>query len=59
MPIQRCTKNGKPGYKYGEDGACYTYTAGNKASRDAAYTKAAKQAAAIKASQARGGKPRP
>lgn len=53
MPIQSCHKGGKPGYKYGGDGACYTYTSGNKASRDAAYTKAGKQAAAIKASQAR------
>lgn len=51
MPVQRCTEDGKPGYKYGEGGKCYTYTAGDQASRDAAYTKAAKQGAAIKSSE--------
>jgi len=51
MPVQGCRKDGKPGYKYGEGGTCYTYTAGNKASRDAAYSKAVKQGQAIKASQ--------
>jgi hypothetical protein len=51
MPVQSCTKDGKPGYKYGEGGACYTYTPGNKASRDAAYSKAVKQGQAIKARQ--------
>ena len=49
MPVQACRKNGKPGYKYGASGACYTYTTGNKASRDAAYSKAVKQGQAIKA----------
>jgi hypothetical protein len=24
MPLQRCTKNGKPGTKYGAKGKCYT-----------------------------------
>lgn len=24
MPIMRCQKNGKSGFKYGESGACYT-----------------------------------
>jgi len=51
MPIQSCTKDGKPGYKYGESGACYTYTPGNKASRDAAHSKAVRQGQAIKSSQ--------
>jgi hypothetical protein len=54
MPVQRCSKDGKPGYKYGESGACYTYTAGSRVSRDAAYAKAVIQGQAIKASQ--GGK---
>lgn len=56
MPVQSCSKNGKPGKKYGESGKCYTYTKGDKASRDLAYSKAVKQGQAIKASQARGGK---
>ena len=40
MPIMRCTKNGKSGYKYGASGHCYT-GAGARA-------KAAKQGKAIK-----------
>ena len=24
MPVKRCTKNGKPGWKYGSSGRCYT-----------------------------------
>jgi len=47
MPVQDCNKDGKPGYKYGEEGFCYTYTAGNEASRKAAKQKAYLQAAAI------------
>ena len=23
MPIQKCTSDGKPGYKWGEEGKCY------------------------------------
>jgi hypothetical protein len=52
MPVDRCTEGGKPGYKAGPNATCYTYTAGDKASRDAAYSKAAKQLQAIKARQA-------
>lgn len=44
MPIKECQKNGKPGWKYGDSGKCYTGPDGKK--------KAGKQAAAIKASQA-------
>lgn len=33
MPVQRCTKDGKPGYKWGKQGKCYTYTPGNPQSR--------------------------
>lgn len=49
MPVQECTKNGKPGYKWGKSGKCYT-GGGAKA-------KAEKQGRAIKASQSilRGG----
>lgn len=24
MPVKRCTKDGKAGYKYGDSGTCYT-----------------------------------
>ncbi len=53
MPIMHCEKDGKPGYKYGDSGACYTYTPGNVRSQATARLKAEMQAAAIKASQAR------
>lgn len=42
MPIQRCTKDGKLGWKYGEQGTCYV-------GKDAK-SKAEKQAQAIYAS---------
>jgi hypothetical protein len=45
MPIKTCTKDGKSGFKYGDSGKCYT-------GKDAK-AKAAKQARAIRASQAR------
>ena len=47
MPIHRTTKDGKPAIQYGTHGAKYAYTAGNKASREAAKKKAIKQALAI------------
>lgn len=46
MPIKSCTTDGKPGYKWGESGKCYTYTPGDKASMKAAKAKAIKQAVA-------------
>jgi len=42
MPTMTCQKNGKPGYKYGEHGTCYTGSGGKR--------KALKQAVAIHAS---------
>jgi hypothetical protein len=56
MPVQRCSKNGKPGFKYGKGGACYTYTPGNTQSEVAAKNKAAKQGRAIEASKHSKGK---
>lgn len=52
MPVKRCTKDGKPGYKWGDEGKCYSYTPGNKESRERAKKKATEQGQAI---QARGG----
>lgn len=43
MPIQSCTINNKPGFKYGESGACYPYTSGNASSRARARNKARNQ----------------
>ena len=51
MPLKRSTKNGKPCYKWGDSGKCYTYTAGDKASRERAKNNAKKQGRAIEASK--------
>ena len=47
MPLIKCRKDDKPGWKYGDSGACYTYTAGDKKSESAAKLKASKQGIAI------------
>lgn len=49
MPIQSCHKDGKPGFRYGNRGKCYTYARGNEKLRKAAITKAQAQGRAIKA----------
>lgn len=55
MPIKQCRREGKPGYKWGDEGKCYTYSSGDEASRKRARKKALAQARAIKQSQ-KGGK---
>ncbi len=45
MPVQRCTENGKMGWKYGKTGKCYAGKDGK--------AKAARQGRAIEASQAK------
>lgn len=50
MPIQPCSSNGKPGYKFGESGKCYTYTPGDSASRASARNSAMMQERAARAS---------
>jgi hypothetical protein len=47
MPVQDCTSGGEPGYKFGEEGFCYTYTPGNEQSRKEAKQKAYLQGVAI------------
>ena len=54
MPVKTCRVKGKPGYKYGDSGKCYTYTKGSERSRKAAKRKAHLQGAAIKHSQSQG-----
>ncbi len=52
MPLKRCMKDGKPGYKWGEGNqSCFTYTVGNEESRKRARKKAMEQAAAIESSK--------
>lgn len=55
MPVNRCQSNGRPGYKYGDTGKCYTYTPNNTSSRKRAKQKAINQGLAI--SQRRKTKP--
>lgn len=47
MPIKSCTLDGKPGFKYGDSGHCYTYTEGDESSKERAKEKADKQRKAI------------
>ncbi|MFP4457560.1 MAG: DUF2213 domain-containing protein [Clostridia bacterium] len=47
MPVQECQLNNKPGYKWGEEGKCYTYTPNNEEERNKAKEKAIKQGIAI------------
>jgi hypothetical protein len=51
MPIQRCQANGKPGYKWGAEGSCYTYTEGDEASKTEAHNRAVTQGRAIEANK--------
>ena len=47
MPVKECTKDGRPGYKYGEGGYCFTYLPGNAESRKSAELKAVFQGSSI------------
>lgn len=49
MPIERCSLSGRPGYRWGEKGKCYTYESGNEHSRWQARARAMKQGRAIQA----------
>jgi len=48
MPINSCFENGKPGYRWGERGKCYTYTANDKKSMQEAKNKANLQGVAAR-----------
>ena len=43
MPVMSCTVGEKSGYKYGESGHCYTYTANDEPGRKNAKRKAITQ----------------
>lgn len=51
MPLQKCQLNGKIGYKWGKQGKCYTYTPGDKESRERAKEKAKRQGRAVEANK--------
>lgn len=47
MPVNKCSSNGKPGFKWGDSGKCYIYTPGDEASIKEAKKKVLAQATAI------------
>ena len=49
MPVERVTVGGQPGYRWGQSGKIYTYTAGSAASRARAYAAATRQGQAARA----------
>jgi hypothetical protein len=49
MPVKSCQRDGKKGYKWGDEGKCYTYTPGDEESRERAKDKAIEQGRAIQA----------
>lgn len=50
MPVERCSEGGKPGFRFGDSGKCYTYTEGDQAGMRAARNKARAQERAAYAS---------
>ena len=55
MPVQQCQEDGKPGFKWGEQGKCYTYNPTSARSKAMARLKAEAQGRAVKARQKNGG----
>ena len=47
MPVQSCSDNAKPGYKWGEQGVCYTYSKGNLSQKKRAKRRAFYQGLAM------------
>lgn len=40
MPVKQCQEEGKPGYKWGDKGKCYTYNPYNESAKNKAKQKA-------------------
>lgn len=51
MPVESCQRDGRPGYRWGQAGTCYTYAPGSDSAREAAHARAARQGRAIEASK--------
>ena len=47
MPVKTCVSEGKPGFKWGDEGKCYTYMPGNEEAKERAKKKALRQGRAI------------
>lgn len=43
MPVHACALDGKPGYRWGGSGKCYTYKPGDKAAEERAKAQARAQ----------------
>ena len=50
MPVEKCSSDGKPGFRFGDSGKCYTYTEGDEAGMERAKEKARDQERAAYAS---------
>jgi len=50
MPVGKCSDNGKPGFRFGDSGKCYTYTEGDEVGMERAREKARDQERAAYAS---------
>jgi hypothetical protein len=47
MPVQPCQENNNPGFQYGDQGKCYTYTPKDEVSKNKAKRSAILQGIAI------------
>jgi hypothetical protein len=47
MPVKECQSEGKPGYKWGDEGKCYTYTPNNIGQKNNAKKRAVVQGIAV------------
>lgn len=47
MPVKECQEEGKPGYKWGEEGKCYTYNPNNEGQKRKSKKSAITQGLAI------------
>lgn len=56
MPLQRCEEEGRPGWRWGQAGKCYTYAPGSAAAERLAKQRAMAQAVAMSHQQEREGK---
>lgn len=49
MPVESCQQAGRPGFRWGQAGTCYTYLPGDESSRERARARAEAQGRAIEA----------
>ena len=58
MPLMRVRAGGKPAYRWGHHGKAYTYTSGNRRSREKAKKRAIEQGLAIEYRKHSGRRPK-